>query len=207
MNAKILPSWIRWALTLVGVLSLVASATAAVAAPTNPSGFIIHRGTNLSHWLSQDFGWQPRQTWITRNDFQFITHLGFDHVRLPIDEKELWHDDGSANEEAFRLLRQGIGWAREYHLRVIVDLHTVRAHHFNAVNEGLHNTLFNVPKAQEEFVGLWRQLSARLHDQLTRMCRGTLWTSWTISSMRWAGRAIAFFGNSDGQSLRRPSCE
>ena len=26
----------------------------------NPSGFEIKRGTNLSHWLSQDFGWVPK---------------------------------------------------------------------------------------------------------------------------------------------------
>jgi len=27
--------------------------------PVNPSGFRIQRGINLSHWLSQDFGWAP----------------------------------------------------------------------------------------------------------------------------------------------------
>lgn len=138
---------------------------AAVTIPANPSGFVIRRGTNLSHWLSQDFGWQPRREWITENDFRFIARLGFDHVRLPIDEKELWRDDGSRNEEAFALLLQAIGWARASNLRVIVDLHTVRAHHFNAANEGGHNTLFTDPKAQETFLNLWRQLSARLHDQ------------------------------------------
>lgn len=126
---------------------------------------MIRRGTNLSHWLSQDFHWQPRQTWITENDFRFIARSGFDHVRLPVDEKELWGDDGSPNEDAFAVLQQALAWARANHLRVIVDLHTVRAHHFNAANEGGHNTLFTDPKAQETFVGLWRQLSARLHDQ------------------------------------------
>jgi len=138
---------------------------AAVPIPANPSGFVIRRGTNLSHWLSQDFGWQPRQQWITENDIRFIARLGFDHVRLPIDEKELWREDGSRNEEAFALMLQAIGWARTVNLRVIVDLHTVRAHHFNAANEGGHNTLFTDPKAQEHFIGLWRQLSAQLHDQ------------------------------------------
>jgi len=154
---------------------LLASAWAALSAsaqtpdpapiPTNPAGFVIHRGTNLSHWLSQDFGWQPRTTWLTENDFRFIARSGFDHVRLPLDEKELWRDDGSPNEEAFALVLKAIGWARTNHLRVIVDLHTVRSHHFNAANEGGHNTLFTDPKAQQAFFGLWRQLSARLHDQ------------------------------------------
>ena len=35
--------------------SLFATLTA-TAAPTNPAGFAIQRGTNISHWLSQDFG-------------------------------------------------------------------------------------------------------------------------------------------------------
>ena len=157
--------------SLLRVLPFLAAVPLAVAAapaettPVNPSGFVIRRGTNLSHWLSQDFGWQPRRTWITANDLRFIASCGFDHVRLPIDEKELWRDDGSQNEEAFALLRQALDWARANHLRVIVDLHTVRSHHFNAANEGGHNTLFTDPQAQAAFLGLWRQLSARLHDQ------------------------------------------
>lgn len=146
--------------------SLVAAAVSpAETIPTNPAGFVIRRGTNLSHWLSQDFHWQPRSTWITENDFRFIARAGFDHVRLPIDEKEVWHEDGSLNEEAFAVLQQALTWARTNQLRVILDLHTVRSHHFNAANEGGHNTLFTDPKAMDTFVGLWRQLSARLHDQ------------------------------------------
>jgi endoglucanase len=156
----------RFALPLLACAVSAATALAAPApVPVNPAGFVIRRGTNLSHWLSQDFGWQPRATWITENDLRFIARSGFDHVRLPIDEKELWADDGTPNEEAFATLLRGIGWARASQLRVIVDLHTVRSHHFNAANEGGHNTLFTDPKAQERFIGLWRQLSARLRDQ------------------------------------------
>ena len=152
-------------LPLLAAVSFAGVAAPAETAPVNPSGFVIRRGTNLSHWLSQDFGWQPRLTWITANDMRFIASCGFDHVRLPIDEKELWRDDGSQNEEAFALLLQALDWAQANHLRVIVDLHTVRSHHFNAANEGGHNTLFTDPQAQAAFLGLWRQLSARLHDQ------------------------------------------
>src|SRR4051812_16236603 len=65
--------------------------------PMNPSGFQIHRGTNLSHWLSQDFGWAPRDEFITQTDIRYIARAGFDHVRLPVDEKELWQEDGSRN--------------------------------------------------------------------------------------------------------------
>lgn len=146
---------------LLMLTSLTASACLQ-AAPSNPSGFVIHRGTNLSHWLSQDFGWFPRETFITENDFAFIARAGFDHVRLPIDEKEMWLEDGRPNEAAFALLVQAIDWSRENGLRVVVDLHTVRTHHFNAVNEGGTNTLFTDPTAQGQFLDLWRELSARL---------------------------------------------
>jgi len=135
---------------------------ATVPAPANPAGFAIHRGTNLSHWLSQDFGWAPRTEWITEYDIRFIASLGFDHVRLPVDEIVLWKDDGAPNEEAFALLGRGLDWCRANQLRVLVDLHTVRAHHFNAENEGGHNTLWTDPAAQAHFLDLWRQLSVRL---------------------------------------------
>ena len=137
-------------------------AAAPVSAPANPAGFAIHRGTNLSHWLSQDFGWAPREEWITENDIRYIASLGFDHVRLPVDEIVLWKEDGAPDEAAFALLERALGWIKAAKLRVIVDLHSVRAHHFNAENEGGTNTLWTDPKAQEHFLELWRQLSARL---------------------------------------------
>jgi endoglucanase len=133
--------------------------------PTNPAGFVIHRGTNLSHWLSQDFGWAPRNVWINENDFHFIASCGLDHVRLPIDEIVMWKEDGTQNTEAFELLEKAVGWARDAKLRVIIDLHTVRAHHFNAGNENgvSHtNTLWTDPAAQKHFLGLWEQLSSKL---------------------------------------------
>lgn len=136
-----------------------------VQAASNPAGFEIRRGTNLSHWLSQDFGWTPRAIFITENDLRFIARCGFDHVRIPIDEKELWAEDGTPDEEAFALLLRGIGWARAAGLRVIVDLHTIRSHHFNAANEGgPPNTLWSDPKEQEHFLSLWAELSRRLRE-------------------------------------------
>lgn len=147
------------------VLTLTAIIPWAVAEPAaqNPSGFAIHRGINLSHWLSQDFKWAPREEWITENDIRYIASLGFDHVRIPVDEIELWHEDNSANEEAFAQLEGALEWCERSKLRVIVDLHSVRAHHFNASNEGGQNTLWNNPEAAEHFLSLWQQLSDRLN--------------------------------------------
>jgi endoglucanase len=128
----------------------------------NPAGFRIQRGVNLSHWLSQCFGWSPRATFITEDDIRYIASLGYDHVRIPIDEKELWGADGRPSEEAFDYLTRALDWCDRHGLRAVVDLHTVRAHHFNAANEGGHNTLWRDPAAQENFLRLWTDVGARL---------------------------------------------
>lgn len=128
----------------------------------NPSGFVIDRGVNVSHWLSQDFGWAPRDAFLAPGDVAELARLGFDHIRLPIDEKELWLPDGRPNEAEFDRLLAGIDWSRDAGLRVIVDLHVLESHHFNAGNDGDVITLWADTGAQDHFLGLWRELSARL---------------------------------------------
>jgi endoglucanase len=135
----------------------------------NPSGFIISRGTNLSHWLSQDFGWAPKYAYINENDLRFIDSIGYDHVRIPIDENELWDTLGNPNEVAFGYLTNCLDWCAKYNLRAIVDLHIVRAHHFNAANEGLSNSLWTDSIAQNNFINLWVKLSERLQKYPNNM--------------------------------------
>jgi endoglucanase len=125
----------------------------------NPSGFEIKRGVNLSHWLSQDFGWAPKYAYINENDIKFIDSIGYDHVRIPIDEKEMWDETGKPIQEAFNHLENCLSWCKNYNLRAIVDLHIIRAHHFNAANEGGTNSLWTDSVAQDNFVNLWIKLS------------------------------------------------
>lgn len=136
-------------------------------APTktmNPSGFEIKRGVNLSHWLSQDFGWAPKYTYINENDIRFIDSIGYDHVRIPIDEQEMWDEKGNPVQEAFDNLTNCLNWCKKYNLRAIVDLHIIRSHHFNASKEGGSNTLWDDADAQNNFVHLWLKLSEVLHE-------------------------------------------
>ena len=61
--------------------------------------FVINRGTNISHWLSQsDRRGEARKAWFTEQDVAFIASLGFDHIRIPIDEEQMWDEQG--NKEA-----------------------------------------------------------------------------------------------------------
>lgn len=124
--------------------------------------FAIKRGINLSHWLSQVFGWSPREKFITETDIRLIHEIGFDHVRLPIDEEELWTESGVQIPEAFSYMTKCIDWCLQHNLKVIIDLHIIRAHHFNAANEGREITLWKDKTAQKNFIELWQQLSSVL---------------------------------------------
>ena len=130
----------------------------------NPSGFEITRGVNLSHWLSQDFGWAPKYTYINENDIRFIDSIGYDHVRIPIDEQEMWDENGKPVKAAFDQLTSCLQWCAKYDLRAIVDLHIIRAHYFNAIKEGGSNDLWEDTAAQNHFIDLWMQLSEVLHE-------------------------------------------
>ena len=58
------------------------------------NNFRIKRGTNLSHWLSQnneDRG-EARKQHIQEDDFARLDSLGFDFVRIPIDEVQFWDE-------------------------------------------------------------------------------------------------------------------
>jgi endoglucanase len=128
----------------------------------NPAGFKIKRGVNLSHWLSQNFGWSPKATFITERDIKFIDSIKYDHIRVPIDEQELWDDNGKPIEESFNYLTRCLDWSVKYKLRAIVDLHIIRSHYFNAANEGSTNTLWTDTSAQNTFLKLWIEISNRL---------------------------------------------
>jgi endoglucanase len=127
-----------------------------------PSGFELKRGVNLSHWLSQNFGWSPKDSFITEKDIEFIASVGYDHVRIPIDEPEMWLPDGKPFGESFAYLTGCLDWCVKHNLRAVVDLHVLKAHHFNAANEGGKITLWTDPAAQDNFIKLWAEISGRL---------------------------------------------
>ena len=139
-------------LTLI-FISLLLSLSA-VAKP-----FELHRGINISHWLSQsgDRG-EKRATKFTREDVKFLAECGYDHLRIPIDEEQMFDEQLNPEQEAFSLLHNAIGWCKEFNMKVVVDLHILRSHHFNAESK----PLFTEQTAQEQFYDCWRKISAEL---------------------------------------------
>jgi endoglucanase len=125
----------------------------------NKNSFEIKNGLNISHWLSQsNQRGEARKTYFTRSDVEFIAGLGYDHIRIPIDEEQMFTEDGQKEPEAFALLHDALGWCAEFNLRAVVDLHILRSHHFN---EG-EKPLFTDEKAQEQFYECWRKISSEL---------------------------------------------
>ncbi|HHE73115.1 MAG TPA: glycoside hydrolase family 5 protein, partial [Chloroflexi bacterium] len=76
--------------------------------------FTIYRGTNISHWLSQsDRRGAERRAFFTQQDVERIARLGggrLDHIRLPVDEEQLWDENGDPDPEAFGLLEAALDW-------------------------------------------------------------------------------------------------
>lgn len=124
--------------------------------------FIIHRGTNISHWLSQsnDRG-EARRKRFTRADVELLAGLGLDHLRLPVDEEQLWDEAGKPHEEAWDLLQEALDWMLAAGLNAVIDLHILRSHHFN---EG-PKPLFTEEAAAQGFADCWRKISERLRDR------------------------------------------
>ena len=155
---------------IFSMLALVALMALTACAPKTETkdgvnNFRIKRGTNVSHWLSQsEARGDARRLHIQEDDFERLEKLGFDFVRIPIDEQQFWDEEGNKLTEAWDLLTNALDLARKHNLRAIVDLHIIRSHYFNAVNEGddSGNTLFKSEKAQQDLINLWYQLSEAL---------------------------------------------
>ena len=125
----------------------------------SPDEFKIFKGTNIAHWLSQsDNRGAERDSFFQEKDVLVIKNLGFDHLRLPIDEEQMWDENGVRHEEAFKLMTNCLDWCQKHKLKVIVDLHILRSHHFNAAEK----PLWTDPKEQDKFYKLWIDLSAAL---------------------------------------------
>jgi len=126
----------------------------------NENKFTINRGLNVSHWLSQTtIRGSERAAYVTEKDFKLIAELGFDHVRLPIDEEHFWSEDGKRMDDAFESLNNAVNWSIKNNLKIIVDLHVLRSHHFNSPDS---KKLWEEDKAQNDFINFWKQLSGEL---------------------------------------------
>lgn len=149
--------------TIALIFSLLIVAMSPSSCASDPSlpdtTFALRRGTNIAHWLSQsEKRGEERRAFFQEKDVAYLADLGFDHLRIPVDEEQLFDEAGAIETEAMNLLHQAILWCEAHQLRVIVDLHILRSHHFNEKEK----PLWTEPAAQERFFDLWRTLSGEL---------------------------------------------
>jgi len=130
--------------------------------------FELGYGVNISHWLSQsEQRGEERRAWFVQADVERLAACGFGHLRIPVDEVQLWDEQGERENEGFELLEQGLGWCEQAGLRAVVDLHIVRSHYFNVD----FNPLFAETAEQDKFCALWADLSQALaHWPIDRVC-------------------------------------
>ena len=146
---------------LLFFLFIASSVTIPFPASSSAGEFVFKRGTNISHWLSQSNSRGiDRQNYFTAKDVKYLAGIGFDHIRIPVDEEQLWKEDGKEDPEGFSLLKQALDWCKQYNLDAVVDLHILRSHHFNQNVK----PLWTKPEAQERFFQCWRDLSKELRN-------------------------------------------
>lgn len=120
--------------------------------------FKIQKGINISAWLSQTSttSGPARVAYFTRQDLKQLAGLGFDHIRLPFSEYQLYTPDGKRHDETFSLIHQTIEWCRQANMRVILDCHQTYDHDFSKYSS---IKLFSEPEAHDRFLALWTRFS------------------------------------------------
>lgn len=120
--------------------------------------FEIAKGMNISAWLSQaNLSNEEKTKYFTQKDLQQLAQLGFDHIRLPFNENQLYAPSGKRNEHTFALIHQVIDWCEKANMRIILDCHQTADHDFSRFSS---IKLFKDEEAPARFAELWQKLSA-----------------------------------------------
>jgi len=125
--------------------------------------FAIRKGINISAWLSQSGNTTPaeKKAYFTEKEVKELAALGFDHIRLPVDEKQLFNLDGTKKIETFKLVHQVMKWCKAANMRVIFDCHDLYASRELKAKPG-QLSLWESEKAQLDFIQLWKNFSVEL---------------------------------------------
>ena len=126
------------------------------------SGF--QKGVNLGGWISQFAKYDDEhfKTFITEKDIAFISSLGFDHVRVPVDYIVLEDELGVKRESGFRYLEKCREWCEKYGLNMLIDLHECYGYSFDPLKKDMdRKAFFYSEEFQGRFFSLWREIAER----------------------------------------------
>lgn len=124
--------------------------------------FELQCGINISHWLSQSpLRGKERTTKFSKEDVSRISDAGFDHVRLPVDEVQMWNENGTIDTLSFDILNESIYWCKQQGIRSIIDMHILHSHYFNDATEP---KLYTEISELDHFCRLWEDLSKQVRE-------------------------------------------
>ncbi len=95
------------------------------------------------------------------SDFQIVSELGFNFVRLPMDYR-CWIVKGDwdqFNEQAFKEIDQTVTWGKKYHVHVSLNFHRGPGYCVNSPKEP--TDLWTDPESQEIFAKHWAFFAKR----------------------------------------------
>ncbi len=112
--------------------------------------------------------WQRfRDAFITSDDVHLIADWGFDHVRLPMNGRDLITPDGEFLEEGFARVKDLVEWCRDAGLYVLLDLHAAPGGQTGTnIDDSVHNrpALFEHEHYRCMTIELWRELARRYRN-------------------------------------------
>jgi len=142
----------------IALLLLLAAACAAPAGEAvDPSAW---RGFNLT----DKFHLQGRNGPFQEDDFRWISELGFNFVRLPMDYR-VWIEAGDwlkFNETVLEEIDQAVRWGQQYGIHVCINFH--RAPGYTVAQPREATDLWTDPATQEVCARHWALFARRYRD-------------------------------------------
>ena len=143
------------------VLLILASVTHAELPVPTAENLPRYRGFNL---LNKFYKGGDNDGPYLESDFQLISELGFNFVRLPMDYRILIKDGDwtQFDQQQFREIDQAIDWGRKYNIHVCLNLH--RAPGYTVATPPEATDLWNDAETQKICAMHWEYFAKRYKD-------------------------------------------
>lgn len=135
------------------------------------------KGVNLGGWFSQvdcieekdpegfPGFFKHAETFLSKQDFELLKKVGFNHVRLPIDYQNFFKGkELQPEEKAFALLDKALTEIQQAGLAVILDLHKCPGHDFH-LGCTQEQPFFSDPECRKDACKVWAFLAERYSTQ------------------------------------------
>ncbi len=124
------------------------------------------KGISFSNDAGSESRTTPRTNMHDKESYAEVKSLGLNSVRFYLSYK-FFEDDanpGVYKESAWEWLDQNIAWAKEYDIRLVLNMHTPQGG-YQSVGEGL--ALWTDTANQDRLVALWKAIAERYKDEVT----------------------------------------